>query len=251
MEGHDWHNLDNDTVKFLVEILYFSITSFDVGRSHRVGEAQAVLGVPMLCRHYTARSCAERRIIAVHLEPILSYLTTLNSSNIFDVSPQLQNKFVGLVSVQYMNRFVIGFGLCLALVGLVVGFGVEFNGTPAYPDAEGINENYNSYVGDRAHLWGGVVDQQDGSVVIQIQSLKLELSSPPPSSVGTGDLIQVYGEFRPNHRMEVHEYHVQSPSDRRYMYGISIVGGLLAAGAFLRRWRVDFDRVWFVPREDS
>jgi hypothetical protein len=150
-----------------------------------------------------------------------------------------------------MRRFVAGVGLCLALLSLAVGFGVQFDGTPAYPDADAIDEHYEDHVGERVHLWAGVVGERDGAVVVRVRSLELVLSSPPPSSVAPGDLIQVYGELRPDRRMETHAYHVQSPSDRRYMYGVSVVGGLLAAGAFLRRWRVDVDRLRFVPREDG
>lgn len=148
-----------------------------------------------------------------------------------------------------MHRAVAGVALCLAVVALVVGFGVQYNGTATYPDSEAIAGNYDDYVGERVHLWGAVAGERDGSVVVNAGSLRLVLSAPPPSSVDPGDTIQVYGELRPGGRMETHSYHVQTPGGRRYMYGSSVVGIALTAGAFLRRWRVDLDRLWFVPRE--
>lgn len=150
-----------------------------------------------------------------------------------------------------MRRVVVVVTLCLAAVALVVGFGVQYDATPAYPDTEAIDGNYGDYVGERVHLWGVVAGERDGSVVVDVGALRLTLSSPPPSSVDPGDTIQVYGELRPGGRMETQAYHVQTPADRRYMYGSSVVGVALAAGIFLRRWRVDAGRLRFLPREDD
>lgn len=150
-----------------------------------------------------------------------------------------------------MRRVVVGVGCALALIVLIVGFGAQFNGSDAYPDATDIDENYAAHVGERVHLWGVVVAERDGSAVVAAGSLRLTVSDPPPSSVDTGDTVQVYGELRPDRRLETRSYHVQTPGDRRYMYGVSLVGIALAAAAFLRRWRVDPDRLWFVPLEDD
>ncbi|WP_299334372.1 hypothetical protein [Haloplanus sp.] len=150
-----------------------------------------------------------------------------------------------------MRRIAAGIGCCLVLVALPVGFGVQFNGSDAYPDATDIDENYAAHVGERVHLWGVVAGERDGSVVVSAGTLRLTVSDIPPSSVDSGDGIQVYGELRPNHRLETRSYHVQTPSDRRYMYGVSLVGIALAAVAFLRHWRVDLNRVWFTPREND
>lgn len=150
-----------------------------------------------------------------------------------------------------MYRPVVIVGLCLALVALAVGFGVQFNGSDAYPDADAIDANYDAHVGETVHLWAGVVGERDGRLVVAVGSLRLQVTDPQPSAVEAGDLIQVYGELRPNRRLETRAYHVQTPDDRRYMYGVSLVGVTLTAAAFLRRWRVDLDRWQFVPREDD
>lgn len=150
-----------------------------------------------------------------------------------------------------MRRFVIGVGLCLALLALVVGFGVGFNGTPVYPDAGAIDRSYDAHVGERVHLWTVVTDERDGAVVVAVDGLRLELSAPSRSAVDPGDRIQVHGELRPDRRMEVRAYHVQTPGDRLYMYGVSIGGLALTADAFRRRWRIDRDRLRFVPRDDG
>jgi len=139
--------------------------------------------------------------------------------------------------------------LGLAAAGLVVGFGAVFNGTDAYPDAAAIDADYAAHVGETAHLWGEVTAADGETVVLVGDTLSLRVSDPPPEAVAVGDGVQVYGILRSDRRFETAASHVQTPEEQRNMYLISIVGIALAAGAFLRRWRVDTDRWAFVPRE--
>lgn len=137
----------------------------------------------------------------------------------------------------------------LAAAGLIVGFGAGFNGTDAYPDAAAIDADYATHVGETAHLWGEVTAVDSETVVRVGDTLSLRVSDPPPEEVAVGDGVQVYGTLQSDQRFETAAYHVQSPEEQRNMYLISIVGIALAAGAFLRRWRVDTDRWAFAPRE--
>ncbi|QCC46844.1 hypothetical protein DV707_03705 [Halobellus limi] len=139
--------------------------------------------------------------------------------------------------------------LCVALIALVVGFGLQFNGSDAYPDPEAIDDEYPSHVGERVHLWGEVVETGDGTVVLAADPLRFAVSDPPPRAVDPGDSVQVYGTLRPDRRMETTAYDVQSTGRIGYMYGVSVLGALLAAAGFLRRWRVDRSGWRFVPRE--
>jgi len=148
-----------------------------------------------------------------------------------------------------MDRRVVALALCLALVGLAVAFGVQFAGSDAYPDPAAIDADYATHVGETVHLWGRVVATSDGSVVLGFGTLELRVTEPPPSAVEPGDLIQVYGQLRPDRRFDTVAYHAVSLTRQTYMYGVSVVGGTVAAGAFLYRWRIDRDGWQFVPRE--
>ncbi|MGQ4556966.1 hypothetical protein [Halobellus sp. GM3] len=150
-----------------------------------------------------------------------------------------------------MRRLFGLFVLCVLLVALVVGFGVAFAGSDAYPDAEGIDDEYASYVGERVHLWAEVVGTDNGRVVVETDGLYLTVTSPPPDAVAEGDTVQLYGTLLPDRRMDTVASHTQSSGDIRYMYAVSVVGASLAAGLFLRRWRVDTADWQFVPREDE
>lgn len=151
-----------------------------------------------------------------------------------------------------MRRLGLLLVLALAAGLLVVGFGAEFNDTNAYPDADAIDADYAAHVGETAHLWGDVTGIEDGRVVVRVgDSLSLRVSDPLPGAVAVGDSVQVYGTFGPDRWFDTAAYHVQTAEEIRNMYLISIVGIALAAGAFLRRWRIDTDRWAFVPREGA
>jgi hypothetical protein len=146
-------------------------------------------------------------------------------------------------------RLLAGLALAVVCLGLVVGYGLQFNGTTAYPNATAIDANYDQRVGDRVHLWTTVVDERDGWVVLGADRLRLRATAPPPSAVTPGDQVQVLGRLAPDRRFETTAAHVQSSGRVTYMYGVSLVGGVVAAAAFLRRWRVDPTGWRFVPRE--
>jgi hypothetical protein len=139
--------------------------------------------------------------------------------------------------------------LCVAAGALVVGFGAQFNGTDAYPDATAIAAEYDEHVGETVHLWGEVTAIEDGTVVVSAGTLSLRVTDPPSELVVVGDQIQMYGTLGRDHRFETAAYHIQTPEELRDMYVVSIAGIVLAAGAFLRRWRLDTGQVAFVPRE--
>lgn len=141
--------------------------------------------------------------------------------------------------------------VCLGAVALVVGFGAAFNGTDAYPDADAMDDDYVAHVGETVHLWGEVTGTEGGRVVVAVDTLSIRVSNPPPEAVAVGDRVQVYGTLAPDRRFDTAAYHVQTHGEIRNMYLISIVGTALAAGAFLRRWRVDVEKRAFVPREED
>ncbi|MFB6297462.1 MAG: hypothetical protein ABEH56_02960 [Salinirussus sp.] len=147
-----------------------------------------------------------------------------------------------------MHRVAVAVVLCFALAGLAFGFGLQFAGSGAYPDYAALDANYGAHVGERVHVWGTVVAAGD-RVVVAAGPLRLAVSEPPPAAVETGDTIQVFGRLRPDRRMTTVAYHAVPPTRTAYMYGASVVGIAVAAGAFLRRWRPDADELWFAPRE--
>jgi hypothetical protein len=150
-----------------------------------------------------------------------------------------------------VNRLSIALVFLFALAALVVGFGVQFNGSDAYPSPSAIDDEYAAYVGDRTHLWTEAVGAENGTLLVETDGLSLRVSAPSPAAVEPGDRVQLYGTIAPDHRFETANYHVQSGDSIVYMYGVSVLGSILAAGLFLRRWRIDVEGRQFVPRGDE
>lgn len=148
-----------------------------------------------------------------------------------------------------MRRLVLLAGLCLAAAVLVVGFGVWFNGSDAYPDPEAVDANYDAYVGETVHVWGEVTAVDDETFVVTSGPLALRVEGSLPPDIAPGDGVQVYGTLTSDRRVVSASHHAQSSEAIGRMYLVSVVGIALAAGAFLRRWRVDTHRWAFVPRE--
>ncbi|MEZ3116199.1 hypothetical protein RYH80_09765 [Halobaculum sp. MBLA0147] len=148
--------------------------------------------------------------------------------------------------------------LLVVLAGLLVGYGVQFAGSSAYPDAGELASDYPEHVGERVHLWTTVVAVRSGgetatdgrraSVVVAADPLELVVVGLSPDTVSSGDHVQVYGELRPGRRIAVTETVVVSSQRRTSLYVVSVVGILFATGWFLRRWRLDTDRLVVVPR---
>jgi hypothetical protein len=148
-----------------------------------------------------------------------------------------------------VRRLVLLAGLCLAAAVLVVGFGVWFNGSDAYPDPEAVDANYDAYVGETVHVWGEVTAVDDETFVVTSGPLALRVEGSLPPDIAPGDGVQVYGRLTSDRRVVSASHHAQSSEAIGRMYLVSVVGIALAAGAFLRRWRVDTHRWAFVPRE--
>lgn len=152
------------------------------------------------------------------------------------------------VSPMSMRRILLTGLFTLIALGLVISYGVVFNDSPVYQSGDTIERNYQDYVGTQVHLWATVAAETEDGVVIKAGRLRLTTTSIPPSAVDPGDSIQIYGELQADNRIAVDRFHAKSPTERLYMYGISLVGATLAAVGFLQRWSIDL-RAWqFVPR---
>ncbi len=82
-----------------------------------------------------------------------------------------------------------------------MGYGVQFNGSDAYPDADAIEANYADRVGEWVHLWMIVAGGEDGETVVVANDLRLRVTDPPPSAVESGDQVQVVGRLAPDRRL--------------------------------------------------
>jgi hypothetical protein len=145
-----------------------------------------------------------------------------------------------------------------ALLGLIVWSGAS----PADPmETEAPTEvdvtpDRESYVGEQVALGGEVVDTDPVVVATRASGYGQftvveadETTRNTDDPLETGEQITAYGTLEDESTLDAERITVQNPSDTQYMMIVSLIGGLLVAGRLLRDWRVDVDRLAFVPRE--
>jgi hypothetical protein len=156
-------------------------------------------------------------------------------------------------------------GLAIVLLLLLVGgLCVQYAATDhwSYPSAEEIASDPQTHDSDTVFLFGEVesVDVDRGTIILVTgddPEVRFTVEDAPPSGTDgleAGASIQVYGTLHDDANVIVAEEIVvdyRHARDRLYVYVTSILGGLLAAGYFLRHWRIDLRGLRFTPRGEE
>jgi len=158
-----------------------------------------------------------------------------------------------------MNRSYRLAAVCL-LLSAAVGLCVLYAEADRYasPDVEEITAEPGAYDGQQVFFFGRVVSVDAASrtvVMVAGEDPEREFaveSVPGPTidAVESGSAIQVDGVLAEGStvvRADAVVVDYRNGADFRYVYGTSLLGGLLAAGGFLWYWRVD-PRGGFVSR---
>ena len=131
----------------------------------------------------------------------------------------------------------------------------------ASPDVEEIAADPGAYNGQEVFLFGDVIAVDAASRTVTMVAgddpeLELTVGSVPASTIAAvepGSAVQVSGVLAKGSTVVVANGVVvdyRNRADRLYVYGSSLLGGLLAAGGFLWYWRIDPRQLRFVPRGD-
>ena len=160
-----------------------------------------------------------------------------------------------------MNRIYRLGAVCLLLCA-AVGLCVLYAEADRYasPGVEEIVADPAAYDGQEVFVFGDVVavDAAGQSVTMvagddpEREFAVESVSGSTIDAVGPGSAIQVDGVLAEGStvvRAETVVVDYRNGADFRYVYGSSLLGGLLAAGGFLWYWRID-PRLGFVPRGD-
>lgn len=149
--------------------------------------------------------------------------------------------------------------LCVLLVA-TSGLCVQYDRTDlwSYPSTDEIATDPAAY--DNQEMFVFVVIEEvnatDGTIFVDSSPSRIDVSALDPMFVDTlspGASVQVYGTLREQSQLLVAEeividYH--GSDERLYTYVTSLLGAILAAGGFLRYWRVDWRAFGFEPRGD-
>jgi hypothetical protein len=101
------------------------------------------------------------------------------------------------------------------------------------------------------------INTDAGAVRIDEPPFQVDISAIDSVTVDrldVGGSIQIYGTLSEQSQVLVAEAIVvdmQGTVDRLYTYGTSVLGAILAAGIFLRSWRINWRRLCFEPRREQ
>lgn len=152
----------------------------------------------------------------------------------------------------------------VVLVGLLAACSVWAGATTGdltesrYPDETDVTSEPAAYVGDRVALGGYVVDTDPvviatrasgyGRFTLVDANARLRTDDAP---LERGDRVTAFGTLEDDSTLAVERALTRDPSETRYMFVASALGGLWVVGRFVRHWRVDRTGLAIVPRERS
>jgi len=145
---------------------------------------------------------------------------------------------------------VVGVGLCVAYAGADLW---------AYPTPDDVETDPGAHDGQQVLAFVDVQSLDGDSMAVtwgSAPSVELTVkgvSDDHRDRLKPGAAIQVYGHLEADSTVlradeVVVDFH--DTTDRLYAYGTSILGGLIAAGVFLRYWRINWRKLQFEPRGD-
>lgn len=149
--------------------------------------------------------------------------------------------------------------LCIAIL-LVVTAGLCVQYAVAdlwdYPGSSDVVERPDAHEGESVFLFATVQEIDGERVTVEWDDHDIDIASVEPETragLEPGASIQVDGTVTGPSTVEPDEIVIdyRDVRDLAYVLGTSLLGGLLAAGYFLRHWRLDWRRLRFQPRGES
>lgn len=109
---------------------------------------------------------------------------------------------------------------------------------------------HESHVGERVYVWGRVIGGHRDALVIESAGRVLRVDGTDLHAA-PGDSVQVAGVIRPGGIIEAERAYVSPRDDQPYLYGVSLVGLLVALGAASRKWTIDTTDLVLVSRKED
>ena len=147
----------------------------------------------------------------------------------------------------------------LLTVGICIHFGATYDQNWPHPTGDQLGADTDGWDGEQVLLFGEVQEQTADGFVMTVEDdsetvVRTVTVQGTDAAVEAGGVVQVYGRLSERGTRQQAESVVvvnETPGDSQYKLGTSLLGGLLAAGVFLRYWRIDWRALRFVAREQA
>lgn len=158
----------------------------------------------------------------------------------------------------HRRRRVAVIALLLACtLGLCVHYGAAYDRNWPHPTGDQLAEDPDGWDGEPVLLFGEVQEQTPEGLVMTVENdsetiVRTVTVHGTTVDVEPGGVVQVHGRLAERGTVQEAESVVvvnRSPEDNTYKLLASLLSGLVAAGCFLRYWRIDIWGLRFVSRE--
>ncbi|WP_436902621.1 DNA-binding protein [Halovenus halobia] len=142
-------------------------------------------------------------------------------------------------------------------LGLCVHYGASYDQNWPHPTGDQLAEDPDGWDGETVLLFGEVQEQTPDGLVMTVEDdsgtvVRTVTVRGTTVNVEPGGVVQVYGRLSQQGTVQTAESVVvvnKSSGDTSYKLLTSLLGGLVAAGLFLRYWRIDLRELRFVSRD--
>jgi hypothetical protein len=148
------------------------------------------------------------------------------------------------------------FALCVLVVSVLFGWYGALDPAPAdnnYPREDRWADTPDRYVGDQVGVSGIVVSTDP--IVIEVMygvDSRTEITvTGTDANPAVGQEFTAFGALVDTNTIEAERTTHRSLWEKRYMYAVSLLGGIWILSRFLRQWRFDRARLGFTPRGEN
>lgn len=138
--------------------------------------------------------------------------------------------------------------LLAGLAGMMIHYGSVLDRDQSLSEPQSVLDNWESHTGETVYLWASVREIGTDHTVIRTEETTL-IVTQVVKEASPGDVIQVYGTARPNHRIKPLRTVVSEARGQQYMYLVSGLAVILTGLIFFRHWRIEWKAFEIQRRE--
>ncbi|MFC7071576.1 DNA-binding protein [Halovenus rubra] len=161
--------------------------------------------------------------------------------------------------MQRRNRLLFIVVFLAGVAVLCVHYGGVYDRNWPHPSGAQLADEPGGWDGEQVLLFGTVTETTEEGFVMAVKTASGDTARiltvyKDQTEAKSGGLVQVYGELSNRGTIQHAESVVvvnEGPDDSQYKLSVSAVGILVAAGAFLRYWGIDWHRLQFYTRAQS
>ena len=149
-------------------------------------------------------------------------------------------------------RIVLLVGLVCIQCTLLVWFAGVGYGGDTFPGGEELTQDYNTYIGDEAVVYGQVIQTNPLFIEYDHNGRTVEFQvTEVDNNIKEGQYLEVYATVQRDRVLTAIDAVAYAERGHWYAYGISVLAALLTGGRLFKHWEVDLKTFSLKKRDDA